>query len=451
LSAVGAAAGRRARLALVAALAWVALVAVAQRAPAATLPTAWCGNDRTATSRTPDLEVSSREQIHVLYAFPADGGDRFGSLASAIASDVAAIDAWWRGQDPTRTPRFDLFGFPGCASRFGDLDLGFARLPRPGSAYLGATRPNLLIGDLADVAQPLAKSLVYYDGPVPSDDQRFICGFSSRSARSGGSFGFSFVFLQSACPNDLGRGQLTARVAAHELLHNLGAVPDAGPPHECAGANSGHVCDDRADILYPFLSPGATLDAAVLDVGRDDYYGHAGTWWDVQDSDWLVRLPQFPLTVATAGTSGIVASDPAGISCPPACSQLWDNGLEVTLVARPSPGSRLLDWGGACPEARAACVVRMDAAKRVTARFGPGGFALTVRVTSGGRVTSSPAGISCPTRCAAEFGLNAVVQLRPVARAGFRFAGWGGACRGGGACSVRIERSKSVLATFRRR
>jgi hypothetical protein len=45
--------------------------------------------------------------VHVVYAFPADGADRFATAASQIATDVAAIDAWWRREDPTRTPRFD--------------------------------------------------------------------------------------------------------------------------------------------------------------------------------------------------------------------------------------------------------------------------------------------------------------------------------------------------------
>ena len=35
---------------------------------------------------------------------------------------------------------------------------------------------------------------------------------------------------------------------------------------------------------------GNELETHVLDSGRDDYYGHAGTWPDVQDSLFLERL-----------------------------------------------------------------------------------------------------------------------------------------------------------------
>jgi hypothetical protein len=415
----------------------------------ATIPTQWCGNDRTAASRTPDAELSSAQQIHVVYALPADGADRFASLASPIASDMAAIDAWWRGQDPSRTLRFDLFPFPGCGSHFGDLDLGFARLPRAGSAYMGSNRGVLLIGDLLNLAPAQTKTLVYYDGPVPQSE-RFVCGFSNRAQSSGGQFGFSFVFLQSACPVDLGQGQFTARVSTHELIHGLGAVPDVGPPHICPDPdNAGHPCDSSADILYPFVTVDSTLDGALLDVGRDDYYGHSGGWWDVQDSGWLVHLPQFTLTLGVSGSSGRVTAEPGGLACAATCTGLYDNGRQVRLVGVPDAGARFTGWTGAC-SGSGDCVVTMDAEKSATATFGPASFALAVRVAGGGKVTSTPGGIACPSRCSARFAAERTVRLRPVPKRGFRFAGWAGDCRGRGACNVLLERDRSVRATFRR-
>jgi hypothetical protein len=43
-------------------------------------------------------------------------------------------------------------------------------------------------------------------------------------------------------------------------------------------------------LLYPSFGSSVTLDSLTLDVGRDDYYGHSGPWWDVQDSPFLTRL-----------------------------------------------------------------------------------------------------------------------------------------------------------------
>ncbi len=78
-----------------------------------------------------------------------------------------------------------------------------------------------------------------------------------------------------------------------------------------------------------------SLFAYALDVERDDYYGHSGSWWDVQDSAWLSHLdaPQYPLSVAKTGAgSGSISSDLPGIACPPVCSIGWDAGTVVKLV-----------------------------------------------------------------------------------------------------------------------
>ena len=112
----------------------------------------------------------------------------------------------------------------------------------------------------------------------------------------------------------------------------------------------------------------------VLDVGHDDYYGHSGSWWDVQDSAWLSHLnaPQFGLTVDAAAT-GTVTSDLPGIACPPACSIAWDSGTTVTLDGgdRTAAGQQFAGWSGACT-GRDAAEVTMDAAKiRSTATVRP--------------------------------------------------------------------------------
>ena len=107
----------------------------------------------------------------------------------------------------------------------------------------------------------------------------------------------------------------------------------------------------------------------VLDVGRDDYYGHSGSWWDVQDSAWLSHLnaPQFALTVAHTG-DGKVTSDLPGIACPPACSIPWDSGTKVTLTAEAGRRARFAGWTRRLL-GRDAATVTMDAAKSVCARF----------------------------------------------------------------------------------
>jgi hypothetical protein len=370
------------------------------------------------------------------------------------------------------------------------------------------------------------KYLVYYDGPVEEPN---ICGTASGRPNEGPSF--AVVYLRACGADPVGEGALWADVAVHELVHALGVVPP-GAPNACPG-NPGHVCDSDADLMFPSTS-GHPLESMFLDVGRNDYYGHSGGWFDAQDSGWLSHLdtPQFALTVSTSGSTGPgrIVSDLPGIECPPACSIPWDSGTAVTLAASPGertrfagwggpctgtgpcslamdaarfvtalfalqvrltvtvvrrdgfgsvastpsglacsdsctadfdrgqavrltaapdPGSRFVGWGGACT-GRGACVLTPEADQAVTASFGRGSYRLRVRVSGGGRVTSRPAGISCGRRCSALFRAATSVRLRATPAAGWRFAGWTGACRGRGACVVRATADRTVRATFRR-
>src|SRR4051812_37800613 len=61
-------------------------------------------------------------------AYPSDGVDRFAVFSSAIATDLGAVDTWWRHQDYTRTPRFDLADL-GCPGTMGSLDISDVQLP----------------------------------------------------------------------------------------------------------------------------------------------------------------------------------------------------------------------------------------------------------------------------------------------------------------------------------
>ncbi len=136
----------------------------------------------------PNLQVSSAHQIRVVYAIPSDGVDNFAQDASPIATDIAAMDEWWRGQDPTRTPRFDLYPFPGCTTTFGDLDLAFVRTPSPGANYVNPYGVNLtaLAVDIGASTSQAVKTLVYYDGPVVDPN---VCGTSFTNEMSGGPSG----------------------------------------------------------------------------------------------------------------------------------------------------------------------------------------------------------------------------------------------------------------------
>ena len=417
----------------------------------------WCGAGQPTTlDRKPDVDLSSSRQVHVTYALPADAVTRFPTIASAIATDAAAIEAWWRREDPSRTIRYDLFAFPGCASKFGSLDIGFVRLPRSGAEYTGDRGTDALLLDLDNLDNLSSqKHVVYYDGPNPFEDA--VCGtaFVPRSATTqGGLSGIAFVWLKSFCGGDVGAGGLNAAVTVHELIHGLGALQVGTAPNECAPPGRGHVCDSPTDVLYPEATSQTTLSTQILDVGRDDYYGHSGSAFDVQDSAWLSHLPQQRLSIGMQGTGSSRATvrmtAPTAFECTQSCSLQLDRGVAVTLVARPAAGARFAGWKGACT-GRTSCVVTLDAARSVIATFGAPTFRLTVGVGGKGLVSSSPAGLTCTTRCSASFRASSNVRLRATASPGFVFAGWIGSCRGKSACIVKLDGNRSVRAIFRRR
>ena len=71
-----------------------------------------------------------------------------------------------------------------------------------------------------------------------------------------------------------------------------------------------------------------------------------------------------------------------------------------------------------------------------------------MNVTGSGTVTSSPAGINCPSTCSAGFVQGTQVTLTATPADGWGFSGWGGACSGVGNCVVTMSAAQSVTATF---
>ncbi len=157
-----------------------------------------------------------------------------------------------------------------------------------------------------------------------------------------------------------------------------------------------------------------------------------------------------PLSVVKTGTgTGVVTSSSGSINCGATCSAAHDGASLVTLTATPSGSSSFSGWSGACA-GTGSCVVMMDAAKSVVASFTTNTVSLAVtRAGSGdGRITSSPAGIDCGAMCTGTYDINSAVTLTATPDATSTFAGWTGACTGTGTCSITMNASQSVTATF---
>ena len=168
----------------------------------------WCG---TPTTQDQAPNAVAGNAIHWLYVVPLDGGDRISTEASAMQTDAELIDSWWRGQDPTRAPRNDLTPLT-CGMQ---LDLSDVRLTASGSQLDDDVRFDRIVAGIeaAGFRSPFVKYIVYFDGPVSDTN---LCG---QGGSDPAGFGVAVVYVRSCS------GIAPSLVAAHELLHTLGAVP----------------------------------------------------------------------------------------------------------------------------------------------------------------------------------------------------------------------------------
>ena len=405
----------------------VGLLAGLWLAPGA-LASGWCGSGETAADRQ---GVLTGRQVHAIVALPADAPDTFADDANIVADDVASISSWWVGQDWTRVPNFDQADFNGTRC----LDISLARLPDPTSRYAGTGASvdwSTISAQLfsAGFSNPYVKYLVYYEGATADAN---ICGTGGGQLDVGPSFAVVYTAGCSGVPTDT--------IAAHELLHALGAVPP-GDPH--CPSDPGHPCDSPTDILYPYTS-GEPISQKVLDYNHDDYYGHSQSWPDVQDSLWLHRLdePQVGLTVSFSGL-GTVTSDVPGVDCSAACSTQWDPGTVVSLDAEPAATDRFVRWTGACTGA-GTCQLTLAQAASVTAVYGPLRIPVRVSIAGKGKVSCSPA-------CSKTFDAGGFLSLKAVPAKGWKFAGWSGGCKGvRPTCTPATDYALTVTARFKKR
>ena len=334
----------RVKLGLATVAVFVALVAATPAHSSTPIP--WCGTT-SGVDRHPDATLS--HAVHVIYVRPPGSPDRFAEWAPRIAGDAAEIDAWWRSQDPTRAPRFDLFPAPGCASSFGALDITSREIAiASAESGLEDIGNELIAAGFRDREKTY---LIYYDGPTGQTGRERICGIGVAASR--GLPGYALVYLEP-CGGETD-DDIRVQTAAHELIHSLGAVNSAAP-NECPNRGQGsHVCDHPLDVMVPQVT-GDPLSAHFLDVNRDDYYGHSGTWTDVQDSIFLERLdgpdrtpPTAPgnVRVSESGFQAHITWRPAGDDVGPIEYWLYQSGK---LVERMTGTVALTMFAGATTE-----------------------------------------------------------------------------------------------------
>jgi uncharacterized repeat protein (TIGR02543 family) len=199
----------------------------------------------------------------------------------------------------------------------------------------------------------------------------------------------------------------------------------------------------------------ATPDAGSSFLGWDGACSGTGPCTVVMDAARSVGARfgrAFPLTVTRSGSgAGTVGSAPAGISCGGTCTAPFEGGTVVVLTAQPGAGNTFLGWSGAGCSGTGSCTVTMSEARTVDAAFAGASVRLTVAKAGDGTgtVASDPAGIDCGPACTKGFGVGTRVTLSARAAAGSAFTGWSGSgCSGTGTCTVAMNESHVVTATF---
>jgi hypothetical protein len=204
------------------------------------------------------------------------------------------------------------------------------------------------------------------------------------------------------------------------------------------------------DILSIFYT-GGSIDEALLDPNHDDYYAHSGSWFDVQDSRWLLdATAQVQLSLSVSG-SGFVTSGVNGQACNGSCTTEWDAGTSIELVAEALPGFGFVSWTGACAGAPdSICFVDLGATTETGAVFRPL-RRLALQITGRGTITG--AHVRCSRSCSTQRAEGSRVTLHAKAARGWRFVRWSGGCRASRpACTLQLgSGGAKALAVFARR
>lgn len=239
--------------------------------------------------------------MHAVYVLPSDAADRALDTSGVLEASFGSFQRWLSGQTGGRALRPDTFA--------GSLDVTFHRSRRTDAsiAASGVFVRDELERELrgAGLIAPGKLYAVYYDGT-----STFSCGGGAWPPVLPGQVGA--LYLRGAPPGAPACATNAFAPAGappgyfefamlHELLHTLGFVATCAPHHTLAG----HVSDSPADLMYA-----GPLDwrPFSLDVGRDDYFGHArGGCLDFATSPFLElqsAVPRTPLTVGRVAAAG---------------------------------------------------------------------------------------------------------------------------------------------------
>ena len=290
---------------------------------------------RATTDRPDDL---AGPQFRLMYVLPSDGVDRALDTDGTIVRSATAFQRWLAAQTSGQALRFDTSG--------GAFDIGFFRLSKTDAdvAARGASVRDEIEAQMIAAGYTAAGKIygVYYDG-----SSTFACGGASWPPTLPGNV--AALYLKGAPPGvTLCGGSANAFAAeggpptywefalGHDLLHTIGIVGTCAPNHTRAG----HVSDDNRDLMYAGDQP---WQPSLLDIGRNDYYGHSIPGCvDLATSGYLG--PYAPPAGTTATTTATSTTTGAGATQPTTTAATTTQATTTATTALPpetTPSSKL--------------------------------------------------------------------------------------------------------------
>lgn len=163
------------------------------------------------------------------------------------------------------------------------------------------------------------------------------------------------------------------------------------------------------------------------------------------------RANEYTLRVFITGSGSVQGS---GIQCGAAgdvCAASYALGTTITIQETPAKFSVFAGWTGACTGVGNTCTITAGDPTTITATFAYIEVVDVNKLGDGqGTVESTPAGIDCGDTCSAPYSGSTPVTLTARPAPGSVFVGWGGYCKGTGACTVQqAYGTMPVTAEFR--
>ena len=217
------------------------------------------------------------------------------------------------------------------------------------------------------------------------------------------------------------------------------------------------------------MRPLASVTIAAIGLGLLVLFACEDTPEVTQPSSATAAV-RYRLTLSGSGAgTGVITSSPSGINCTitagtlgsTGCSATYNQGVVVTLTAKPANGHAFGGWGGFC-SGLGTCSVKMRANRAVSALFRKGPFTMKISSGSGGgsgtvrsQTGLTPAinctitnGTPATTGCSAKYPANTTLTLTATPATGFVFNGWTTPTCGTGSCQYAAIQNLTIPARF---